>query len=168
MMAEATASAQKWLDENGVVGVCDFCARPTRERPQGNAVTFVLTGKFATRMEMLTQHLGVGVGEIEYSEDWIACPKCAAVIEEGDPVKLTDHVVAYHDKVRVGPGYPGDRDDYLSLYRMFFARDPKVCTCGVTKMPHYENVRALYGPRTHSPDCEVGKRDRAKGEKPNG
>jgi hypothetical protein len=120
-LLRAHEEAQRWTDENALVGVCDFCCRPTREV---DGTTFITEGAFSDETVMIGSGRVTRSGVV-YTPEWFACERCAPVVEQGDPEKLADHVNATYDRVRVGPMPPDYRNDLASLYRAFFAHNPR-------------------------------------------
>lgn len=133
-MNEIGAEVQAWLDENGRVMVCDFCAH---KLDLDTAVTFGTGTPIEGELSALDDNLGTGSLEMVWSSDWAACPNCAPVVREGDPEKLADHALQNRDIERVGPiplaALAVVRADLVDLYGEFFRRNPQEVPNPVSK-----------------------------------
>lgn len=120
---EAAKRTQRWLDENGAVFVCDFCAHPIK----GDFATYTLDRPIVQTMSIIGHDLSTGTVGIVDSEAWAACLKCDPVVAAGDALALARFIVANRNVERV-PVEPGDETFYVAhlaeLYREFYVRNP--------------------------------------------
>lgn len=120
------AETQEWLDANGDVMVCDFCAHAL---DLATTVTFDTGMPIMGEMSALDDNLSTGSIDMVWSSQWAACADCAPVVRAGDPEKLAEHALRNRDVARVGPIsawlYVTVRADLIDLYTEFFRRRPK-------------------------------------------
>lgn len=122
-MDRSAAAANEWSAKNiADGGVCDFCCAELAGKP---VVTYTTAAPIS---ELIVGVAADGVGTVEHVADeyWAACANCDPVVQQGDPVKLAEHVADNANYERIG----SDRDTYevarlASLYRQFFARAPQ-------------------------------------------
>lgn len=123
-MNEIAGDVRAWLDKNVEDGgCCDFCSRLIL--PPNDPTIFKSRPVRATVSVLDEKTLGAGAIEMDYGDDWLACPTCATVVRLRDAKWLARHALTYRDSERVGPlpaeHVPEIEANLVLLYESLFA-----------------------------------------------